>query len=62
MTMIKEKTRSSKVKFSEETLKMEKSVHHKLMGNESHGKVTGFSSGVLQKIYMLSIRKVNLSS
>ena len=34
MTMIQEKIRSSKVQFSEETLKVEKSVHHKLLGDE----------------------------
>lgn len=47
--MIKEKTGSSEVKFSKATLKLEKSVYRKLMGDESHGKVTGFGSGVFAK-------------
>ena len=49
MTMIKEKTGSSEFKFSEETLKVEKSVYRKLIGDESHGKLIGFSSGVTTK-------------
>ena len=49
MTMIKEKTGSSKVKFSNETLKAGKSVYRKLMGNESHGKFIGFGSGMTTK-------------
>lgn len=49
MNMIKEKTGSSEVKFSEETLKVEKSVYRKLMGDETHGKLIGFGSGVTAK-------------
>ena len=49
MTMIKEKTGSSEVKFSEETSKVEKSVYRKLMGDETHGKLIGFGSGVTTK-------------
>ena len=49
MTLIKEKTGSSEVKFSEETSKVEKSVYRKLMGDETHGKLIGFGSGVTAK-------------
>ena len=49
MTMIKEKTGSSEVKFSEETSKVGKSVHRKLRGDETHGKLIGFGSGVTVK-------------
>ena len=47
MTMIKQKIGSSKVKFSEETIKAEKSVYRKLMcDDENHGKVIGFGNVV----------------
>ena len=49
MTMIKEKTGSSEVKLSKETSKVEKSVYRKLMGDETHGNLIGFSSGVTIK-------------
>jgi len=49
MTMIKEETGSSEVKFSEETSKVEKSVYRKLMGDETHGKLIGFGSGMSTK-------------
>ena len=49
MTLIKEKTGSSEVKFSDETSKVEKSVYRKLMGDETHGKLIGFGSGVTAK-------------
>ena len=49
MTMIKEETGSSEVKFSKETLKVKKSVYRKLMGGETHGKLIGFGSGVTTK-------------
>ena len=49
MTLIKEKTGSSEVKFSGETSKVEKSVYRKLMGDETHGKLIGFGSGVTAK-------------
>ena len=49
MIMIKVKARSFEVKFLEETLKVDKSVDHKLMHGESHGKVVGFGSGMTRK-------------
>jgi len=47
--MIKSKTGSSEDNFSKATRKVEKSVYRKLMGDESHGKVIGFGSGVRAK-------------
>jgi len=47
--MIKQKTGSSEVNFSEATQKVEKSVYRKLMGDTNQGKVTGFGSVVRAK-------------
>ena len=49
MTMTKEKTGSSKVRFPKESLKVEKSVYYKLIGDESHGNVAGFGRGMIAK-------------
>ena len=57
MTLIKEKTGSSEVKVSEETLKVEQNVYHNLIDGKAHGKVTGFSCAMTAKDLHAKYRK-----
>ena len=49
LSTINQKSPPFEVNFSKATQKVEKSVSCKLMGDKSHGKVTGFGSGVCAK-------------